>query len=333
MVMIPVLPTPESVANCFCDKPALSRVSFRTEASALAKRSEGWSATQRKYRLQYIAGMSVCGHAKLPRSPRPPGQAPTNQTQKPMKTIPNAPSSPQMPLRKARASRRKSTMRTLPALFSLLASLLFFVGGSRKADCAEDKPPVSQSIFTRSWPNGYCELQWKQDEIMHRILTNIDCSKLPLFLTFDSGEQKIELFTVASVVGAEEVTALKATGAVDGSGFPVEWPKQNRPAFDGSSQYLIGWDDSFSPEELQKATAWLDALHRYYDAHRLEISEAWRVRQSQQPVLEGLAKQREERLRQEAKTPPTRLRVISIERTNKGATIPVQIPTTEGSGK
>lgn len=204
-------------------------------------------------------------------------------------------------------------MRTTPVSSVALIAFAILLDASEKRVFAEDKPPVSLSVFTRTWPNGYSEIRWTEDEKQHRVVTNIDCSKLPLALTFDSMGEKFDLFTVASSVGADEVAALQTAGAADANGFPVEWPKQNRPTLGGPAQYLLGWDGSFSTADVQKATIWLDALHRYFDAHRAEILAAWQERERQKPLREAAAKALELRLHQEALLPPTQIRVISVE--------------------
>jgi hypothetical protein len=62
IVTIPLLPTPEIAASCFCERPAFSRASVNTAATILLYASGGVSATRRDYRLISVEGMSVLGH-------------------------------------------------------------------------------------------------------------------------------------------------------------------------------------------------------------------------------------------------------------------------------
>ncbi len=206
-------------------------------------------------------------------------------------------------------------------LLILMATVMYASGNDTPAANPE---PVVQSVFTQTWPNGYSEIQFWINDQKCRVLTNINCSKLPALLDFNCGTATLSLFTIASTVGSEEIAPLQAAGTVDGGGFPVEWPKVNRPPIGGAAQYLIGWDRDYSPSEKEQAVRWLDAFHRHYDTHRAEIFAAWQAGERQKPVLESLARQREERLRMEAQAPPTQLRVISVEGLNPVP--PAQVP-------
>jgi len=62
IVTIPLLPTPDVLASCFCERPAFSRASANTAARIFLYASGGASTTHRYYRLISIEGMSVLGH-------------------------------------------------------------------------------------------------------------------------------------------------------------------------------------------------------------------------------------------------------------------------------
>ena len=224
-------------------------------------------------------------------------------------------------------------VRRAPLSVRVIFSILFACFAGLDAFSADTGDQPMLSIFTRTWPSGYSEIEWWQGGQKFRALSNIDCTKLPTLIAFENGTQKVSVFTISTTVGEEEIALLRDAGSVNASGFPCEWPKLDRLPIAGAAQYLFGWERDYSSEEKESAVRWLDALHRHYAAHRSEILAAWQAIQNQKPVLEGLARQREERLRLEAKAPPTQLRVIAIEGTNKPVPVPIQIPTTEGSGK
>lgn len=224
-------------------------------------------------------------------------------------------------------------VRRTPLSVRVIFSVLFACFADLGAFGADTGDQPMLSIFSRTWPSGYSEIEWWQGGQKFRALTNIDCTKLPMLLDFDVGAEKVSMFTISTTVGEEEVAVLRDAGSVDASGFPSEWPKLDRLPIAGAAQYLFGWERDYSSNEKESAVRWLDALHRHYELHRSEILAAWQARQIQKPVLESLAKQREERLRLEAKAPPTQLRVIAIEGVNKPVPVPLQIPTTEGSRK
>lgn len=220
-----------------------------------------------------------------------------------------------LPIRKSVHScfDRQEWLRSYPehmSIYKAIQLLLLLVICSASAIAApQDKPTVSQFVFTRTWPNGFSEIEWWQDGRRQRAITNIDCSKLASFLFVENTTTKFDLMNIGSTLSQEEIASLQQTGAVDANGFPQDWPRTLPQRF-GAAQYVIGADGK---AEFDSATLWLNALHRYYDLHRAEIVAAWQERERQKPLLEAAALEREQRLRDEAKAPPTQVRVMSIE--------------------
>ena len=200
---------------------------------------------------------------------------------------------------------RSISVQRIPAL----ALLCLLALGSRLA-LAEppEKPVVSVVLFTRTLPNGLSEIEWRREEGRCRVITNIDCAKLAASFAVENAQTRFDFFVMGTVVKWEELASLQQTGAVDASGVPKDWPKVLPPAT-GPAQYVIGWDG----QEVAADTPWLEALHRHYDQHRAEIVAAWQARERQKPALEAAARERAQRLEDEAKAPPTQVRVVAVE--------------------
>lgn len=215
----------------------------------------------------------------------------------------------------------------LGKLVNVGALLLLTACFSRLAlGVSSDQPTLSLVVYTRTWPNGLCELAWWQDGRRQRALTNIDCCKLVSFPSPENGYANFVLMFVGAPVTQEKILYLQQTGAADANGLPKDWPR-TLPALSGPPQYVIGWDGNSASTS---AVPWLDAVHRYYDLHRVEISAAWQEQERQRPLIEAAARQREQQLREAAKTPPTQVRVISIEQPPQNF---VPVPQADGGKK
>lgn len=142
------------------------------------------------------------------------------------------------------------------------------------------KPVHVETLYVFTWPNGYSEID-TESSMASGVVSTIDFNIVGPELSIDTSDATYRFVISAFSLRNDVVATLQSYGLVDTAGINTAWPSP-LPSLTGPASYAVASNPAL-PAPNQSLLRAYDVLHRYYQAHRVELAAAAQARATAPP--------------------------------------------------